>query len=59
MFLQPSLKAKRLNSNCRNELQIMILEEERKVDGSSKIVMMSEDEVLVIVDKEHMVILDV
>ena len=59
MFLQPSLKAKRLNSNCQNELQIMILEEERKVDGSSKIVMMSEDEVLVIVDKEHMVILDV
>ena len=49
-------KAKMLNSNCENDLQIIFTEDEGKVDTSSKIVMLSAVEVLVVVDKEPMAI---
>ena len=43
------------NRECVRELQISI-SMVRKVDASSKIVMMSDDEVLVVVDKEPVAI---
>ena len=53
MLVQLSLRAKRLNRECVKELQILI-SMVRKVDASSKIVMMSE--VLVVVEKEPVAI---
>ena len=55
MLVQLSLRARRLNRECVKELQILI-SMMRKVDASSKIVMMSEDEVLVVADKEPVAI---
>ena len=55
MLVQLSLRAKRLNRECLKELQILI-SMVRRVDVTSKIVMMSDDEVLVVVDKEPVAI---
>ena len=55
MLVQLSLRPKRLNKECVKELQILI-SMVRKVDASSKFVMMSEDEVLVVVGKEPVAI---
>ena len=52
MLVQLSLQP---NRECVKELQILI-SMVRKVDASFKIVMMSEDEVLVVVDKEPVAI---
>ena len=55
MLVQLSFRAKRLNRECVKELQILI-SMVRKVYASSKIMMMSDDEVLVVVDKEPVAI---